>query len=209
MEQLLSEDELQRARRFRNAEHSRRFVVAHGRLRQQLALLLAAAPASLGFFPGRHGKPRLAGELSETGLEFNLSHSGAWALVGWAWHRAVGVDIECWRPLNDGAALVRRYFSPVEAAAYASLPQTLRQRAFFAGWTRKEAYVKAVGRGLGLPLDSFSVSLGDEGQAQLLLQASALPDDDRRWCIAAPGLAAGVSAAVAVEGDAILILPAA
>lgn len=208
MEQLLSCDELHRAGRFRNPQHSRRFVVAHGRLRQRLAMLLGTAPASIRFSAGSHGKPCLAGELAETGLQFNLSHSGGLGLVGWAWRRAVGVDIECWRPLHDEAALVRRYFSSAEAVAYGSLPQALRRAAFFAGWTRKEAFVKAVGRGLGLPLDSFTVSLGDEAGPQLL-QGCTLPDDGRRWCISAPRLESGVSAAVAVEGDAILILPAA
>jgi 4'-phosphopantetheinyl transferase len=141
-----------------------------------------------------------------TDLEFNLSHSGELGLVGWAWHRAIGVDIEVWRPLRDEAAVVRRFFSPTEVAAYEALQPALRTRGFFQCWTRKEAYVKAVGRGLGLPLDSFDVALQDSSE-QLLLRASAVQDDGRSWSMAAPAMDDGISAAVVLEGAPFLIRP--
>ncbi len=140
---LLSAEEQARAARFRFEEHSRRFVVAHARLRQQLAALLETQPASLALESGEHGKPRLAGHPGGR-LEFNLSHSGSLGLIGWAWGHAIGVDIEFWRRMSDEAALVRRYFSASEIAAYERLGPDERTPAFFHCWTRKEAYVKAV-----------------------------------------------------------------
>jgi 4'-phosphopantetheinyl transferase len=115
------------------------------------------------------------------------------------------VDIEQWRQMRDEAALVNRYFSAGEIAAYESLSAANRTEGFFNCWTRKEAYIKAVGRGLGLPLDSFDVSLGNGGAAQLL--RSSVTHNARRWSLAAPTSAAGVSLAVVLEGDAFLIRP--
>jgi 4'-phosphopantetheinyl transferase len=202
----LTADEHQRAARFHFAEHGHRFTVARARLRQQLAVLLSVQPGELRFSEGEHGKPALTDAFSAGGLTFNLSHSGAAGLVGWSWHRAIGVDIEYWRKTSDEAALVRRYFSPHEIAVYEATAPEARMQAFFNCWTRKEAYVKAVGRGLGLPLDSFDVSL-DRNDARLL-RASAVQDDGRRWSLASPQLEAGVSAAVVLEGADFLIQPA-
>jgi 4'-phosphopantetheinyl transferase len=204
---LLSAEERARAARFHAVDHAHRFVVAHARVRQQLGGLLGVEPAGLSFASGAHGKPRIAGKEGQARLEFNLSHSGALGLVGWAWQRAIGVDIEFWRPMSDEAALVRRFFSAAEIAAYEQLEPHARTPAFFNCWTRKEAYVKAVGRGLGLPLDSFDVSLGDGADARLL-RASAIGDDGRSWSLAAlrPGIA--VSAAAVLEGGEFRITPA-
>ncbi len=203
---ILSPAELARAARFHAVVHANRFTVAHARLRQVLAALLDTAPTDIEFSEGEHGKPALAGKDAHTGLQFNLSHSGGVGLVGWAWHRAIGVDIEVWRPMSDEAAVVRRFFSPAEIAAYEALPSALHTRAFFQCWTRKEAYVKALGRGLGLPLASFDVSLQDSGET-LLLRASAVQDDGRSWSMAAPPMHDGISAAVVLEGAPFLIQP--
>ena len=203
---ILSPAERARAARFHAAAHASRFTVAHARLRQILAALLGFAPADIEFSAGDHGKPALAGKAARTGLEFNLSHSGELGLVGWAWHRAIGVDIEVWRPMSDEGAVVRRFFSPAEIAAYEALQPALRTRGFFQCWTRKEAYVKAVGRGLGLPLHSFDVSLQDSA-AKMLLRASAVQDDGRSWSMAAPALREGRSAAVVLEGAPFLLRP--
>jgi 4'-phosphopantetheinyl transferase len=204
---LLSDAERQRAARFHAAEHANRFEVAHARLRQQLAALLSVAPADIEFAAGPHGKPAIAGEPAGAGLEFNLSHSGSLGLVGWSWRGAIGVDIEFWRSTSDEAALVRRFFSASEIAAYEQLAPALRTQAFFNCWTRKEAYVKAVGRGLGLPLHSFDVSMGDAAEAHLV-RASEVAADGRSWSLAAPQLDNGISAAVVLEGGAFHIIPA-
>lgn len=204
---LLSADEQARAARFHAARHASRFIVAHARLRQQLAALLKTEPAGVTLATGAHGKPRIAGEPARVDLEFNLSHSGSMGLVGWAWARAIGVDIEFWRPTSDEAALVRRFFSVSEIAAYERLAAPERTRGFFNCWTRKEAYVKALGRGLGLPLDSFDVSLGDGAEARLL-RASTIGDDGRTWSLAALQSGAGISAAAVLEGGEFRIVAA-
>jgi len=174
-------------------------------LRRLLGAQLQCAPATLQFAAGAHGKPHLGAEQA-SGLQFNLSHSGDQALLGCARDRELGVDIELWRSLGDEAALVRRYFSVAEQHAYAALPAAAQTAAFFQCWTRKEAYIKAVGRGLGLPLDSFDVSLGDGVPVQLL-RASA-EEGDARWSLAAVDVGPQVSAAVVLAAEQCLVLPA-
>lgn len=204
---LLSPDERERAARFLSPRHADRFIAAHGRTRQRLASLLDQSPESLQFVQEEHGKPRLAGVAAGRGLAFNLSHSGAWALLGWSWRGDIGVDVEMWRPMSDEAALVKRFFSATENARYDALPAVQRRRGFFECWTRKEAYIKAVGRGLGLPLDSFDVSFGEAVPARLLRASSAVRDD-RNWALAAVDVGPEASAAVVLEGDVCHILPA-
>jgi 4'-phosphopantetheinyl transferase len=203
---LLSNEEQARAARFLSPLHRDRFAVAHGRLREILGARLGVPPETLAFEVAEHGKPHLAGAQVRSGLQFNLSHSGGQALVGWADDRQLGVDIELWRPLGDEAALVRRFFSPAENAAYAALPASGRTQGFFECWTRKEAYIKAVGRGLGLPLDSFDVSFGQGSQPELQ-RLSAAAQSDLKWSLAAPDLGQGVSAAVILEGDDCHVIP--
>jgi 4'-phosphopantetheinyl transferase len=203
---VLSATEAARASRFLAAEHGEQFTVAHGRLRLILAAVLQVRPSALRFAAGAHGKPELSGAEAASGLRFNLSHSGAWGFVGWAFERDIGVDIECWRSMRDMAALVRRYFSPAEIAAWEALPPERRSSGFFNAWTRKEAYVKAIGRGLALPLASFDVSLGDGAEARLL-RPSALAGDGREFALAAPTGPADASLAVVLQSETLYITP--
>jgi 4'-phosphopantetheinyl transferase len=201
---LLSPEERDRAARFHAAEHGARFIVAHARLRQLLAPQLGIAPEQIAFAAGPHGKPELAGAAAAAAVGFNLSHSGGLGLAGWARGRQIGVDVEAWRPMRDAAALVRRFFSPAENRAWEALPPAARTEGFFNIWTRKEAYVKAVGRGLGLQLASFDVSAGNGADARLL-RPSAHCSDGRRWSLAAPQGPPEVSLAVVLEGDNLLL----
>jgi 4'-phosphopantetheinyl transferase len=207
LQAVLAPEERERAARFLSPQHADRFTAAHGVMRQVLAELLDQPPALLQFERQEHGKPRLAGMAAGRGLAFNLSHSGGWALLGWSWQGEIGVDVELWRTMSDEAALVRRFFSAAENATYNALPDAQRRRGFFECWTRKEAYIKAVGRGLGLPLDSFDVSFGEAAPARLLRASSAV-DDARAWALAAVDVGPDASAAVVLEGDACHILPA-
>lgn len=199
---VLSPAERARAARFHSPQHAQRFIVAHARLRELLAPLLHIAPAEIEFAAGPHGKPALSGAAAASGIQFNLSHSDGMGLIGWAQDRRIGVDVERWRALRDEAALVRRFFSPAEIAAYEALPDAQRRAGFFRCWTRKEAYVKAVGRGLGLPLHSFDVNL-EQGDDARLLRPSAHCNDGRCWSLAAPEAAEDLSLAVVLEADAI------
>jgi 4'-phosphopantetheinyl transferase len=195
---LLSDSERARAARFIDSRHSRRHVVAHGCLRQVLAEPLGLAPETIEFATGPHGKPELAGAAAQSGLQFNLSHSDGLGLIGWSWRKQIGVDIEVWRTMRDETGLVRRYFSPAEIAAWEALPEARRHEAFFNLWTRKEAYIKALGRGLSLPLDSFDVS-HEGGSGARLLRPSMLADGTRTWSLAAPESGGGISLAVVLE----------
>ncbi len=196
---LLDITEGQRAARFRTAQLTHRFTVAHARLRQVLAQALGTHPQALQFANGPHGKPELVAGAGDSSVQFNLSHSGGWGLVGWAHGRAIGVDIECWRDMNDEAALVRRYFSAAEIAAYEALPGEERREGFFNAWTRKEAYVKALGRGLTLSLASFDVSLG-RGADACLMRAATIDGDTRTWSLGAPDMPQA-SLAVVLRAD--------
>jgi 4'-phosphopantetheinyl transferase len=148
-DELLSEDERARARRFRFPLHRERFVAARSALRRILAAYLDLDPAGLRFQYSPHGKPRLEQEW----LRFNLAHSEDLALCAVAHGREVGVDIERIRPRPD-EGIPERFFSPSEAAQLRGLPPP----AFYRYWTAKEAWLKARGEGLSVALDSFDVS---------------------------------------------------
>jgi 4'-phosphopantetheinyl transferase len=167
LENLLSADERQRAQRFHFERDRRRYVAAHAALRQLLATRLEVKVSQLEFVVGDYGKPRLAATLSASGLHFNLSHSSALALIALCHHCELGVDVEAIRSVNDEAGLADSCFSPMERREYHSTAATARRDAFFSGWTRKEAIIKALGKGLSQPLDSFDVSLSPDQPARI------------------------------------------
>jgi 4'-phosphopantetheinyl transferase len=150
---ILADDERMRADRFVLEGHRGRFVAAHAFLRGVLARHLGAPAESLRFQAHPAGKPFLAGSR----LRFNLSHSGARALLAVTLDRDIGVDLEELRPMPDACDLALRHFAPGEIATLRSLPEPDRDEAFLRCWTLKEAYVKGVGGGLGIPLDRFEV----------------------------------------------------
>ncbi len=168
----MSEEERSRAQRFRFPLHRHRFVAGRGILRDILARYLRREPTYLEFRYGSHGKPALAGE-GAGGIRFNVSHSAAMALFAFARGREVGVDLEQIRPMPDAEAIACRFFSAREKAALAAVPAELREEAFFACWTRKEAFIKAAGKGLSMSLDSFDATL-DPGEPARLLDTRAI-----------------------------------
>ncbi len=190
-ERLLGPDERARAARFRRPEDRRRFVAAHVALREILGGCLGLAPGRVRLVAGPGGKPRLpAGP-----LRFSLAHSGALALCAVARGREVGVDVERVRGDIDVAALARRFFSPPEVAELEALPAAERTGGFYRLWTLKEAYLKARGDGLALPLDTFSISLA--GPRPVLLDAGRPAGS---WSLATLEAGPGYAAALAVEG---------
>lgn len=152
---FLSFEETERADRFAFPHLTQKYVLARGALRTILAGYLDRAPESLVFEYNSSGKPALAGG----GVHFNVSHSGSIALLAFAKECEIGVDVEAFRPVPDLESIADRFFCPEEARDLTSLPVKSRPRAFFDCWTRKEAYVKALGGGLSVPLDSFRVTL--------------------------------------------------
>lgn len=193
--QTLSPDETARAARFHFEQDRRRFIVARGWLRTILGQYLNTAPTDIQFCYGPHGKPGLAGQSPSAHLQFNLAHSDEIVLYGLAQNHAIGVDIERLRPVPDLDQIAARFFSTSEKSTLLTLPPEERQRAFFNGWTRKEAYLKALGDGLARPLDRFDVSLAPGEPARLLGTADD-PEEAARWFMYALTPLAGYAGAV-------------
>ena len=165
---VLDEAERQRASRFHFEPHRQRFAHGRGLLRHLLAHATGAAPEALRFELGPQGKPRLIAPDRRARLDFNLSHSGALALLGLSDGAAIGVDVELPRPVPELQAIAERNFAPAEQRSLAALPLAEQLDAFLAVWTRKEAFIKALGGGLSIPLDSFEVSLAVHEPARLV-----------------------------------------
>jgi 4'-phosphopantetheinyl transferase len=161
---LLSAPERERAQRFRFEVHARRYRASHAALRLILGQATATDPTAVRFTEGVHGKPRLA----HAGPHFNMSHSAGWALVGLCPSHAIGVDIELIIPMDDAAALAERNFTAAENAQFWGTPPDQRLEAFFRGWTRKEACLKALGSGLSIEPHTFEAGLGNDAQATFI-----------------------------------------
>jgi 4'-phosphopantetheinyl transferase len=195
----LSADEQGRANRFVFPRDRRRFCVARGMLRSLLGFYLGMPPTRVQFKYGAQGKPALAPAPAER-LRFNLSHSHERAVYAFAYDREVGVDLEYLRWVDDLEQIAERNFSPWEGMALRALPASEKQAAFFYCWTRKEAYLKALGDGLARPLDQFDVSLAP-GEPARLLRVVGQPQETTRWSLSNLELGADYAGAVAVEGD--------
>lgn len=155
---LLSEDETGRANRFRYPSDRRKFVMSRGSLRCILAQYMGTPPERAIFQYGEYGKPRLLAPPID--IRFNLSRSGERALVACTLGREVGVDIEWANRDLDVDDLAARFFTATENEALRRFPADQKRQAFLRCWTLKEAFVKAVGKGLSLGLDAFDVSPG-------------------------------------------------
>ena len=199
LEATLSVDEIKRADRFHFQKDKIRFVAAHGCLRDILARYHHWEPGQLTFSANDNGKPALSTDLSERRMDFNLSHSEDLALVAVTWERKVGVDLERIRQGISAQVIARQYFSRSEVAELLGLPSEQREVGFFNCWTRKEAYIKAQGLGLSLPLDSFDVSVGPN-EPVILRATRPDPQEAARWILLSLGVSAGYVAALAVEG---------
>lgn len=191
--ELLQPDEIDRANRFHFEKDRKRFAIARGFLRELLGRYLQNDPKSLMFSYGAYGKPAL----NETSLRFNMSHSGSVALYALTEGREIGVDVEQIRADFTNDDIARRFFSPVEVESLCGLPGEERVEGFFRCWTRKEAYIKATGRGLSQPLDGFDVTLGPGERAALLRNDDGTHE---RWTMAGIEVGPGYAGAVAVEG---------
>ena len=164
---VLSDAERGRAAGFRFAQHRQSYLFARAGLRLLLGERLGVEPAAVELVETSYGKPRLGPMHEATGLEFNLSHSGSLVLYAFTRGATVGIDCEEIRDVPDADQLAARFFSATEAAALRALPADRRQLAFLACWTRKEAFVKALGQGLSHPLDSFDVSIDPDTPARI------------------------------------------
>ncbi len=181
-EKLLSDEEIKRAQRLQIQKARDHFVVGRGFLRLILAEYLDTEPYRLDFHYNQYGKPVLAKEFNGSGVTFNLSHSHNRALYGVAVGRTIGVDIEKMRSGMNYLKIAARFFSKNETEVLQSLPEDQHKHGFFNCWTRKEAYLKAMGQGLFSPLRQFDVSLAPGEKAEL--QGHDLgPEEITRWFI--------------------------
>ena len=204
LRQTLSADEAARAARFHFPHDREAFIVARGILRYLLTGYLNAEPQQLTFGYEQAGKPFLSGGFANQ-IFFNLSHSHNMAFYAISYQPKVGIDVEYIRPITDIEQIAARNFSPNENAQLRSLPQHMLVESFFNCWTRKEAYVKAIGNGISHPLQDFDVSLMP-GEPARLLSISGSESEAARWTMSDLEPSAGYAAAVVVEGSGYSIL---
>jgi 4'-phosphopantetheinyl transferase len=193
----LSDDEQLRASRFVFERDRSRFIVGRTHLRKLLASRLGVQPGAVEFVYGRHGKPALSRRLADSRLHFNVAHSKDVAIYAFSHEREIGVDIEAVRDMDDTDEIAARYFSQCENDAYRALEPSERALGFFNCWTRKEAFVKAIGDGLCYPLGCFDVSL-KPGIPAKILRIQDVPGDDCGWQLESFSPVPGFVAAIAV-----------
>jgi 4'-phosphopantetheinyl transferase len=199
LQRTLSLDEQKRAERYYFQKHREHFVVARGLLRAILGHYLDVEPGQLRFRYNAYGKPALAEEFGRHGLRFNLAHSHGLVLYAVTYGREVGCDLEILRRELANQQIAERFFSSREIATLRALPACMQHEAFFNCWTRKEAFIKARGEGLSIPLDQFEVSL-TPGAPAVLLRTPRDPQEASRWSLQELRPGPGYMAAVAIEG---------
>lgn len=158
----LSEDEQDRAKRFHRQVDGDRYIWHHATLHQILSRYLDLHPREINFQYSALGKPSLPKEINPNRYCFNMSHSGDILIIGLTSNLQIGVDVERISSIPDMEAMVELNFTQTEIKAYSRLPETEKQFAFFAAWTRKEAVLKAVGKGLQIPPGQIEVSMDPE-----------------------------------------------
>lgn len=176
---VLSQEERQRADRFRFDDDRRRFVVAKGILRTLLGDYLCQSPSEIRFRTGRLGKPELKAAVP---LEFNVSHCRDVALFGFARGGAIGVDVECFDRQVELEDVAGKTFTGLERQSLDALEGEERTRGFFKGWTCKEAVAKAVGEGLSFSFDRIEVSV-DPNRPAKLISIDGECELAKRWTI--------------------------
>ncbi len=198
-QRVLSSDESRRAARFHFPVDRQRFVASRALLRTILAGYLTADPKGLSFSYSKKEKPSLGPDQADSGVTFNVSHSGGIALFAFARRREIGIDVERAGRDFDVEAIAKRFFSTHEQEQLAALPKEKRVEGFFRCWTRKEAYIKATGDGLSLPLHQFDVSIAEDDSDALLCTR---PDNSAAalWRLRDIPLGAGYVAALCVRG---------
>lgn len=199
LREFLTPEEKDRADRFYFRQDHIHYTVAHAVLRQLLGRYLGILPSEVRLSSAQFGKPELDISLSRQDLRFNMSHAHDHALYGFSLRREVGIDIEFVREDFATLEIAEQFFSTGEVRQLNSLPRQQQARAFFNCWTRKEAYIKALGEGLSHPLDQFTVSLAP-GEPARLLSTKSRPQELARWFLVELFPGAGYVAALAVEG---------
>lgn len=157
---LLSEEEINKGEKFYFAKDRKTYLVGRGLLRFLLGRYANISARNIRFDYNPFGKPQVAFSPSEEIL-FNISHSGEFCLTAISRSNQIGVDIELIKPV-EYELLAKNIFSVAEQAEFDLIPDVLKSKSFFCGWTRKESFIKGIGEGLSFPLKKFSVALNPE-----------------------------------------------
>ena len=189
----LSEDEIYKANRFRFNQDRERYIKTRGFLRVMLGKYLNKEPKELDFTYNKYGKPSLP-ETRENRIEFNLSHSSNVIIYAFTKTRKLGIDVERIRPVKRVKKIVERFFSEKEKQFYNSCNSKERESTFFKLWTYKEAYTKAKGLGLSLPLNQFDVPISETNK-------NIKDPYSKIWSWHEINLDPDYAAALAVEGE--------
>jgi 4'-phosphopantetheinyl transferase len=197
---FLSEDEQKRSQSFYFPKDARHYTVARGLLRVILGNYIGVKPDMIEFCYNRYGKPTLEKTFAGDQIRFNVSHSHGKALIAVSQYRSLGVDIEFIRPNPERLKIADRFFSEREAALLRTLPKRQQEEGFYLCWTRKEAYIKAAGKGLSIPLDQFDVSL-EPGNQAALLRNDLDPAETARWLFYSLPPTPGWALALVAEGE--------
>jgi 4'-phosphopantetheinyl transferase len=198
-DRVLSPSERAAADRFVFARHRLTYRFAHTALRNILSNYVASEPETLRFAQNSFGKPFLTDpDPKASEIQFNMSHSGEVVVVAVTRGRHIGVDIEMMRPLKDYSAIANLNFTSEERAWIECSPVELQQNAFFSCWARKEAVIKAVGKGLSMPLNTFDASILSGQKSRRLSRLADAPDVES-WSLTDLTAPEGYAGAVAVE----------
>ena len=194
---LLAKDERERADKLKIEHKRKQYIITRGSLRQRLGSLTNLEPKDFMFEYMEHGKPILANDPRYTDITFNVSHSNDFSLIAITQKQVIGIDIEKINPDLDHQQLVTRFFSTTEQSEFQALPENIKAQTFCACWTRKEAFIKAVGDGVSYGLENFDVSVDPENQTPAIYlhkhseeswSALNLPiDDDYMACLVSNG----------------------
>jgi 4'-phosphopantetheinyl transferase len=198
---VLSPDEVDRANRFYAERDRDRWIVGRGMLRERLADYLGCTPSEVQLIYGSYGKPALAPGSGYASLSFSVSHSDGLVVYAVSRSPMIGVDLEVVRPIADLEGIAEHFFSPRERESLRALAPDERTAGFFNCWTRKEAFIKAIGLGLSQPLDAFDVELRP-GKSAGLLAIDGDPHLAAAWRLHHLDAPRGATAALALEGGA-------
>ncbi|HEY0320037.1 MAG TPA: 4'-phosphopantetheinyl transferase superfamily protein [Pyrinomonadaceae bacterium] len=196
---ILDRDEMIKAERFHFTRDRQHFIVAHGISRSILARYLRIDPGRISFRYSEYGKPSLANKTGDGAIRFNHSHSHGIALLGITRRREIGVDLEHVRDEIEYREIAKLFFSRREFSTLESLPREAQIKAFYNCWTRKEAYIKAKGGGLSIPLDRFAVSLRPN-EAAALVEVEGDAEETARWSLRELNLGPDYVGSIMVEG---------
>jgi 4'-phosphopantetheinyl transferase len=203
-DELLSNKEKERASRFVRDTDRNRYILRTGILKKLITRYSGLQPDNLRLSYGPYGKPVLDDSINVAHLSFNMSESGGHALYAFTQNREIGVDIEQIRDIPEMENIVRLFFSEAEQAAFASLLPQDKIKGFFDVWTRKEAFIKALGGGLSIPLTEIEISLGP-GNLGMFISRDEVLNLTTKWMIQDISPSQDCSAAVAVEGSGFTI----